>query len=351
MSFLQLTFYSNTLLTWMTALLVMLAALLVLRIVKGIIARRLIAFARRTETRLDDLFAELVAKTKLFFLLILSIYAGSMILTLPDRIVTFLEYATVIAFLIQAGIWGSRCVVYLVSTYVKLEGEEVGRPAASQTALIFIGKLVLWSLVLLLVLDNMEVDITALVASLGIGGIAVALATQNILGDLFASLSIVLDQPFVVGDFVIVGDHLGSVEHIGLKSTRLRSLSGEQLIFSNTDLLNSRIRNFKRMSERRVVFSVGVTYQTPYEKLCRISSLLREIVESQDLVRFDRAHFKGYGDSSLNFEVVYWVESADYNLYMDVQERINLEIYRRFEREGLEFAYPTRTLFVHSEVA
>lgn len=207
----------------------------------------------------------------------------------------------------------------------------------------------LWSVIVLLTLDNLGFDVTALVAGLGIGGVAVALAVQKILGDLFASLSIVLDKPFVIGDFIIVGEHLGTVEHIGLKTTRIRSLSGEQLIFSNSDLLGSRIRNFKRMYERRVVFTIGVVYQTPLEKLALIPSIIREIIESQKPVRFDRSHFKEYGAFSLNFETVYWVQNPDFNTYMDIHQAINLEIYRRFTREGIEFAYPTQTLFINRE--
>jgi small-conductance mechanosensitive channel len=200
-----------------------------------------------------------------------------------------------------------------------------------------------------LVLDNLGVNITGLVAGLGIGGIAVALALQNILGDLFASLSIVLDKPFVIGDFVVVDSLSGTIEHIGLKTTRIRSLRGEQLIFSNNDLLKSRIRNYKRMSERRIDFSFGVVYQTPLEKLKAIKKIVSDIIEKGEKTRFDRVHFKEYGDSSLNFEVVYFVTDPDYNIYMDVQEAINLEIFRCFAEEGIEFAYPTRTIFIQHE--
>ncbi|MBZ0254689.1 mechanosensitive ion channel family protein, partial [bacterium] len=185
-----------------------------------------------------------------------------------------------------------------------------------------------------------------LVTGLGIGGIAIALAVQKVLGDLFASLSIVLDKPFVNGDFVIFDTVLGSIEHIGIKSTRIRSLTGEQIVCSNSDLLNTRIRNFKRMHERRVVFALGVTYQTPADKLEKIPGYIREIIESKDTVRFDRSHFKSYGDFSLNYEIVYYVLSPDYLVYMDIQQAINLEIYRKFEQEGIEFAYPTQTLFL-----
>jgi small-conductance mechanosensitive channel len=200
---------------------------------------------------------------------------------------------------------------------------------------------------LLLALDNIPgIEVDALIASLGIGGIAVALAAQNILGDLFASLSIVLDQPFVIGDSITVGEYVGTVEHIGLKSTRVRSLTGEQLIFSNSDLLNSRIRNYGRMEERRVSFTLGVTCQTPYEKLVEIPGMIQEIIAAQPQTRFGRAHFKAYGDFSLNFEIVYCMLTSDYDVFMDIQQGINLEILRRFAEEGIELAYPTQTVFV-----
>jgi len=165
----------------------------------------------------------------------------------------------------------------------------------------------------------------------------------------YADLAADLDKPFVVGDFIIVNDYLGSVERIGLKTTRIRSLSGEQLIFSNTDLLNSRIRNFKRMYERRVVFAIGVLYQTEYEKLSRIPDMIRNIIERREPVRFDRAHFKEFGDYALKFEVVYWIQTPDYNVYMDIQQAINLEIHKQFEEAQIGFAYPTRTVFIESQ--
>jgi small-conductance mechanosensitive channel len=180
-----------------------------------------------------------------------------------------------------------------------------------------------------------------------VGGIAVALAVQNILGDLFASFSIILDKPFVIGDFITVDTYLGTIEHIGLKTTRVRSLSGEQLVFANADLLQSRIRNYKRMYERRVVFSIGVIYQTPYGKLQKIPEIIQNIIETQGQTRFDRTHFKDYGPYSLNLEIVYWVENPDYNLYMDTQQKINLELFKQFEDEKIEFAYPSQSLYIN----
>jgi small-conductance mechanosensitive channel len=252
-----------------------------------------------------------------------------------------------VAAIVQAGIWISTALTIWLENYRK--GEEDGGHRMTMNALSFLGRIVLWATVLLLILDNLGVDVTALVAGLGIGGVAIALAVQNILGDLFASLSIVLDQPFVLGDFIVIGELAGSVENIGIKTTRVRSISGEQLVFSNADLLGSRIRNFGRMEQRRVVFSIGVTYQTPIDKLERIPALIRSAVEAEEQVRFDRSHFSSYGDFSLNFETVYFVESSDYAKHMDILQAVNLRIYKSFADEGIEFAYPTQTLILEKE--
>jgi len=228
----------------------------------------------------------------------------------------------------------------------KVTIEEDKAVAGSIGIIRFVARIAVWAIVLLLTLENLGIDITALVAGLGIGGIAVALALQNVLGDLLASLSITLDQPFVLGDFLVVGEHMGTVEYIGIKSTRLRSLAGEQIVMSNSDLLASRLRNFGRMYERRVVFTLGVTYETPRDKLRQLAPLLREIIEAEEGVRFDRAHFATYGPYSLDFEIVYHVLSPDYGRYMDLQQAINFRIHESFEALGVEFAYPTQTLWL-----
>jgi small-conductance mechanosensitive channel len=213
---------------------------------------------------------------------------------------------------------------------------------------VLFAKVVVWTVVILLVLENIPgIHITALIASLGIGGIAIGLALQKILGDLFASLTISIDQPFVEGDPITVDQFSGQVEHIGLKSTRIRSGTGELLVFSNSDLLNSRIRNYKSMDHRLVVFTLNITYDTPYKKLQKIPKILKGIVETQPKVTFNRAHFKGYDPSALAYEVVYTVNTADFNLYMDIQQEINLEIFRRFHEDGINFAYPTQTILLN----
>jgi len=346
MAFLQTVFYENHVWLWFVALAIILFVGVALRLLLQFALRRLKRLARRTPGRFDDLVVELMDKTKPLFIVVASIYAGSLVLTLPDPAVSALRILFVIALLFQAGYWGNGLVSFWIRRTVRRRLDQDAESATSISALGFILKILLWAVVVLLALENLGVDITTLIAGLGIGGIAIALAVQNVLGDLLASLSIIVDKPFVIGDFIVVGDQMGNVERIGLKTTRVRSISGEQVVFSNSDLLSSRVRNYKRMYERRIVFGFGVVYQTPSDALESIPGLVREIVESQPNVRFDRCHFRSFGDSSLDFETVYYVDTPDYNLYMDAQQAINLAILRAFEEREIEFAYPTQTLYI-----
>lgn len=345
---LDMPFYENSVTLWLIAAGVGLAAFLFLVLLKMIAGRRFKKLAQKTANHLDDFAVELLASTHALLLLVIGLYAASLVLALPEDLSKILSKLLLFAFLLQAGIWGSALINFVLQQYLETRKTEDERYTTLTMLgpMHFLGLMIVWSLVLLVALDNLGVDITALVAGLGIGGVALALAVQNILGDLFASLSIVIDRPFKIGDFIIVEDLLGTVEHIGLKTTRLRSLGGEQLIFSNSDLLKSRIRNYKRMYERRVVFGFGVIYQTTYEQLTSVPGTVKEIIASQDSTRFDRAHFFKYGDSSLDFEVVYYVTSPDYNVYMDIQQAINLALFKAFHEAGIEFAYPTRTLYI-----
>ena len=251
-----------------------------------------------------------------------------------------------IALFFQGMAWGNGIISFWMQRYAVRRGMTTGPSAATVGALVFLVRIALFVVLLLFALDNLGFAIAPLIMSLGIGGIAVALAVQNILGDLLAALSIILDKPFVVGDFIVIDTHMGTVEHIGLKSTRIRSLTGEQVIIGNADLLKARINNHKRRIERRSVFTVGVTYGMTPGQLQRIPVIIREAVERQELTRFDRSHFSRYGDSALEFESVFWVLSPDYNAYMDIQHAVNVEIFTRFGEEGIEFAYPTRTLHI-----
>jgi small-conductance mechanosensitive channel len=350
MNILNQTFYNNTLKEWLIAVAIFGLIFIAFRIFKLMVVKRLTTLSKKTKTDLDDLVVDLLDEIKTVSLLALAVFASSLVLTLPDKISTIIRITVIFALLFQTAVWGNGAIEFWIDRYKKRKLQVDPASVTTISALGFVGKIVLWVVILLVALDNLGVNITGLIAGLGIGGIAIALAVQNILGDLFASLSIVLDKPFVMGDFIIVDNYLGTVEHIGLKTTRVKSLSGEQLVFSNSDLLSSRIRNYKKMYERRVVFSIGVTYQTPREKLAAIPKMIREIIEQQQHTRFDRAHFKEFGDFSLNFETVYYVQDPTYNVYMDIQQAINLTLFQRFEQEGIEFAYPTQTLFLQSEV-
>jgi small-conductance mechanosensitive channel len=278
--------------------------------------------------------------------LLLATWIGSLYLDFPAAAEVWVRRVLVVGFLVQGALWTTGVVNYLVGRHRKRRLEEDPSMATALGAIGVLARIGVWVTFVLLILQNLGVQITALLATLGVGGIAVALAVQNVLGDLFASLSIVLDKPFVLGDFIVVGEHKGTVEHIGLKTTRVRSLSGEQLVFSNSDLLGSRIKNFKRMEDRRIAFSIGVTYDTDRAKLKRIPELIREAVEKQPATRFDRSHFKGFEASSLAIETVFFMLTPDYNAYMDVQQAINLELVERFDEEGIGFAYPTQTVFL-----
>ena len=348
-SFLHTIVWGNPMRQWAIAAAIFLGLIVGCLLIRNVLGSRFQKIASRTRTVWDDHLVELIQGTKFLFFAILAAYAAQFVLTLPPRVTVLARSVVVIALMVQVAFWGNAIIRFWIEDQKKRQLETNAAAVTTANLLGFMARLVLFSVVVLMVLDNLGINVTALVASLGIGGIAVALAVQNVLADLFACLSISLDKPFVIGDFIIVGELLGTVEHIGLKTTRLRSISGEQLIFSNNDLLGSRIRNFKRMYERRIVFAFGVVYQTPADTLERIPGMVKEIVEGKDDVRFDRAHFKAYGDSSLDFEVVYYVLKPDYALYMDVQQAINLELYRRFDAEGIEFAYPTRTLYIAKE--
>ncbi len=347
MRFLDFEFAGNSVSTWLTALTTAFLVFFVVWIVRSILVRRLTALAeKRDEIGVMEFAAEMFRKINLFIVAVFALYFGSRALYMVESKYAWFKTIAVIALIVQLGIWANAGINFWFARYKKAYLEKDASRVSTVGAMIFIGRIVLFSIIFLLALDNIPgVEVDTLLASLGVGGIAVALAVQNVLADLFASLSISLDKPFVIGDFIIVDNYMGSIEHVGLKTTRVRSLSGEQLVFANNDLLNRRIRNYKRMYERRVVFAVGVTYQTSSEQLRKIPLMIRGIIESQERTRFDRAHFKEFGDCSLNFEIVYYMLTPDYNTYMDIQEAINLAIYEQFEDEGIEFAYPTQTLF------
>lgn len=349
MVFLDYVFYNNTIRQWLFSAITIILILTAIIIIKKLLYRQIHKLAQKTRNEWDNLAAELINRTGFLPTIIAAVYAGSLLLTLPQQITTLLEKLLILLLLLQGAVWGSHSLRFWSTKYKEQKMKVSSSALTTLLRMGFILRVFLWVIIVLLALDNLGVDITALVAGLGITGVAVALAVQNILVDLFGALSIVLDKPFEIGDFIIVDDCLGTIERVGLKTTRIRSISGEQLIFSNTDLLTSRIRNYKRMYTRRVVFTIGVTYETSYEKLVVIPDMLREIVEARAEVRFDRAHFKTYGPYSLDYEIVYWVNDPDYTLYMNIQQAINFDIFEKFQQEGIEFAYPTQVLYLHNQ--
>lgn len=338
----------NAVRNWLWFFGLLLLATGAISVVRRFLGRRLTSLSRRTKNDLDDALAAAVEATKAGLLLVVAVFFASRVLYVPTRFDDWFTRFAIAAVLIQFGFWAIAWLeVVLLSWKQRRWGDD---PSVDSTVGIvrYALKVVIWAIALLLLLENLGVDVSALVTGLGIGGIAVALAVQNILGDLFASLTILLDKPFVVGDSLAVDGFNGTVESIGLNSTRLTSITGEQLVFSNKDLLQSRIRNYGRMKERRILFRVGVVYGTPHETLTEIPQMIRTAVEGHEATRFDRSHFKGFGDSALEFETVFYMVEPDYKKYLDVQQTINLELLNLFAAAGIEFAYPTQHLFLET---
>jgi len=326
-----------------------LAVFIVLRSLLGVARGRVKRLTDGTDSWWDDVFSETLAATHTLTLAYVSLYVAATLIALPQGLDHALDRGLVMAIALQIGLWGSRAI----QSWIELRKQsDIRRGETSALASLgiakFVALLALWLTILLLTLDNLGFDITALVASLGVGGIAIALAVQSVLGDLFASLSIALDEPFAVGDFIVVDDLMGTVKNVGLKTTRLQSLSGEELVFSNADLLRSRIRNYKRMAERRIVFQIGIGYSTSTDGVRKAIAIAQTAISAQDCVRLDRVHFKAFGDSSLVLEAVYFMLDPDYNRYMDVQQSINLQLLSGFADSGIEFAFPTQTVHLAS---
>ena len=330
----------NPLSAWLLALGILAGAIAVFLLVRWLVVRRLGGAAKRTKNWVDDLVVDVIQRTKTWFIILLAAVAAAQILTLPAGALGALRSVLVVGSLLQLAIWGNGLISFWVRQYDRTRSDASG--AATIQAVGFLGRLALAVVIILTALRNFGVDITALVAGLGIGGIAIALAAQNILGDLFAALSIVLDRPFVIGDFIVVDNLSGTVEHVGLKTTRIRSLGGEQIVVSNTDLLKSRISNYRRLAERRVVLGLLVSHETSPAVVARLPQMLREIVERQAPVRFERAHFVRISELGLQLEVVYHVLSSDYNLHMDIQQAVSLAILDALRGEGVSLASSTR---------
>lgn len=342
-SWFQYTFLGIAVNDWMFALLVIFIAYLGLLMVWKFAIKKLTNFASNTSSKLDDVIIEVMRSTNHLTFALFAFLLGMHFLELSPKWILRLDHLSFLVIGIQIAMWVSKGItIWATAKVVATDG--TAENAVLTTMLSWIFKTIVWSIALLSILANVGVNITAFVASLGVGGVAVALAVQSILSDLFASLAIGLDKPFVIGDFIVFGTVMGTVERVGLKTTHIRSLSGEQIVCGNTELLKNTIHNYKRMAERRIVFQFGVTYDTKAELIEKIPNVVKKAIESETKTRFDRAHFKGFGPSSLDFEIVYFITESDFNVYMDIQQSINLQLMRELEFLKVDFAFPTMTV-------
>ena len=349
--FLSNEFLNNTILDYLIFLATIVFCLAVIKIVGSAVIRHVEKRAKSTETEeRGNRLAQVVKKYLLPILYFTAFYFSTKILTLSDTLAKIIDTIVLAFIMLVIAMFVSSVVTYFFRRYWDNKIKEDENNKLAFKWITGFAKAVIWGIVLVLFLDNVGVEITSLVTGLGIGGIAIAFAAQAILGDVFCFFTIFFDKPFEIGDFIIAGEQMGTVEHIGVKTTRLRSLNGEQMIFSNTDLTNSRIQNYKTMEQRRVRFTLGVTYDTPHEKLKEIPDLIKSIVEEVPDTVFGRTHFSSYGAYSLNFEIVYYIVGSDYDKYMDINQTVNLRIKEEFGRIGVEFAFPTQTIdLVHAE--
>ena len=343
---LQKTFLGNTIAAYGIALLNMGVGVAIAHFLQHILLRRLQRWTQRTTSPLDDQLIRIIKRPILWLLYLGFCYLSLQNLTLYPTVTQLLTVVGVISATLLLLQLASSVAEYSLRIYGHLHRHQPNI-RQSLNALIPAVRVVLWAVGIIFILDNLGFDISAVVTGLGIGGVAIALASQGILQDLFSYFSILLDRPFEIGDFIIVGDMAGTVDQIGIKTTRLQSLDGEQLILANTDLTASRIQNFQRMAQRRIAFNLGVAYETNNAQLKQIPQIIRTAIEEIPQVSFDRAHFSGFGDFSLNYEVVYRVHTSDYMVYRDAQQTMNLAIKEQFDQAGIEFAYPTQVLYVN----
>jgi small-conductance mechanosensitive channel len=334
----------NSLQTYSIAFGIFLVTYIGLHFLSFLLKNRLGAFSRKTKTRADDTLVHLLQQIRPVELMGIALYIALQTLVLPPLLKSVISIGFVVLLTYMCIKAGSILLTSFLQHYTADENLSSSTPLLTNLAVI--GKALLWVFGVFLILSNIGVDITSLIAGLGIGGIAVALALQNVLGDLFSSFAIYFDKPFLVGDFIIVGDKMGVVERIGIKTTRVRALQGEELVFANKELTEAQIQNFKKMRERRVLFSIGVTYETPPHLLQALPELLHAIIERRQMVRFDRAHFARFDSFALTFEIVYYVLSDDYNTYMDIQQQINFDILTACSEHHISMAYPTQTLYL-----
>jgi len=344
--FLQREFYHNRISEYLVCLAIIVVGIVVVRVVEVLALRRMKAWAATTPSTLDYFLIDRIHRTGAPLAYIGIAHTSLRVLTLSPRLERVIDMAGVVLLTLIATVFTVALVRYSFEEYMRKRGMDASGDRALK-GVVGLTKAMVWVVGTLFLLDNLGFKISTVVAWLGIGGIAIALAAQAILVDLFGYFVILFDRPFEIGDFVIVGDYMGVIERLGIKTTRIASLGGEQIVVSNKDLTDSRVRNYKRMAKRRVVFRLGVTYQTPASLLQEIPGIVTDIFREIEGTTLDRVHFFSYGDFSLIYEIVYYVDGNDYTKYMDLQQKANLRIYEEFEKRKIEFAYPTQTLFLN----
>lgn len=343
---LQLEFLGNTVYEWTVAVLIFIGVAIALKVFQVAIVAKLKSLAKKTKTDIDDIAINAIHAIHWPFYVLISLFIALKFVDVSDIISQWAYYIILIAVIYYAIRVVQKFIDYGAKKIMQKREAENRADTGMVKILSGIAKFTLWVVAFLLILSNLGYNINSLIAGLGIGGLAVALALQNVLGDLFSAIAIYFDQPFKDGDFIIIGTDKGIVKKIGIKTTRIQTLQGEELIISNNELTSVRVQNFGKMERRRIVFSIGVDYNTPHAKLKNIPDMIREIIERQDKTEVDRIHFKKFGDSSLNYEIVFYINAPEYPVYMDIQQSINLDIVEKFEKEKIEIAYPTTTVYV-----
>jgi small-conductance mechanosensitive channel len=342
------SFWGNSIAGYAVSLAAFLVFLVLLKLIQVVLLQYLKKLSKKTDTDIDDTFVSIIGSIRPPFYSFLAFYLAVLFLNISGMVLQTIN-AILLVWVVYQIVIAVQILIDFIINKRFLKEEDKG--SAGVTSFISgLLKASLWAVGFLVVLSNLGLNITSLVAGLGIGGLAIAFALQNILADLFSSLAIYIDKPFQVGDFIVIGEHKGVVKKIGVKTTRIQSLQGEEIVIANQELTSSRIQNFKKMEERRSTFSVGVTYETSAGKVKSVPGIIRSIIESIDGTKFDRTHLMEFADSALVFETVYYVESGDYKEYASIQQDINFKILEVFQKEGIEFAYPTQTVYVQKSV-
>lgn len=338
-------FFNNSLQNYLLALLFLFSVMFLVKFFDKFLLKKMDRLITKFSHSFSVLVKKIIKKRIYFLLYFFALYLAFNELEISTQVENFINFTLMILTVIFIVLAILDIITYSLKKYwSKKDRSEEQQKVLTIT--LFVLKIAVWIIAFLFVLDNLDIEITGLITGLGIGGVAIAFAAQNVLTDLFNYFTIFFDKPFDIGDYIVIGEYRGTIEHIGIKTTRIRSLSGEQLVISNTDLVNSRINNYKRMQQRRINFSFNLTYDTPVEKLRKIPNIVEKIINSINETRFDRAHFSEFAASSLIFQVVYYVKGSDYRMYMDIQQQINFQLKEKMEELGVSFAFPSQTIYL-----